>query len=71
MFSTRDLKLKGKTDTFKPKYVGPFPILRMVGDNSCELELPEAMKIHPVMNVSQAKKYHSSPQRPLPIKIVR
>ena len=29
LLSTRNLKLKGKTGTFKPKYVGPFPILRM------------------------------------------
>ena len=41
----------------------------MVGDNACELELPEAMKIHPVVNVSQVKKYHSSLQRPPPIEI--
>ena len=69
MLSTRNLKLKGKTGTFKPKYVGPFPILRMVGDNACELELPEAMKIHPVVNVIQVKKNHGSLQRPPPIEI--
>ena len=57
---TRNLKLKGKTGTFKPQYVGPFQILRMVGENACELEMPETMKIHPVVNVSQVKKYHSS-----------
>ena len=69
MLSSRNLKLKGKTFTFKPKYVGPFPILRMVGDNVCELELPESMIIHPVGNVSQVKKYHSSFQRLPPIEI--
>ena len=67
--STRNLKLKGKTCTFKPKYVGPFPILRMVGHNACELELPEAMKTHPVVNVIQVKKYHGLLQRPSPIEI--
>ena len=41
----------------------------MVVDNACELELPEAMKIHPVVNVSQVKKYHGSLQRPPPIEI--
>ena len=41
----------------------------MVGDNACELELPEAMKIHPVVNVSQVKKYHGSLQRPPPKEI--
>ena len=55
--STRNLKLKGKTGTFKPKYVGSFPTLRMVGENACELEMPEAMRIHPVVNVSLVKKY--------------
>ena len=41
----------------------------MVGDNICELELPEPMKIHPVVNVSQVKKYHGSLQRPPPLEI--
>ena len=41
----------------------------MVGDKACELELPEAMKTHPVMNLSQVKKCHGSLQWPLPIKI--
>ena len=68
MLSTRNLKLKGKTGTFKPKIVGPFPILRMVRDNTFKLELPDPMKIHPVVNVNQAKKYQGSLQRPPSIK---
>ena len=55
--------------TFKPKYVGPVPILRIVGNNACELEVPEAMNIHPVVNLIQMKKYHSSLQRPPSIEI--
>ena len=62
LLSTSNLKLKGKTGTFKPKYVGPFPILRMVGDNACELELPESMKIHPVVNVSQVEVPRLTPE---------
>ena len=31
--------------------------------------MPEAMRIHPVVNVSQVKKYHDSLQRTPPIKI--
>ena len=69
MLSTRNLKLKGKTGTFKAKYVGPFLILRMVGKNTCKLEMAEAMTIHPVVNVSQVKKYHGTLQRPLPMEI--
>ena len=60
---------KGETGTLKPKYVGPFPILRMVEDNACELELLESMKMHPAVNISQVKKYHGSLQRPTPIEI--
>ena len=56
-------------DTFKPKYVGLFPILTMVGDNACELEPPEAIKIHPIVNISQVKKYQGFLQRPPPIDI--
>ena len=41
----------------------------MTGDNACKLELPEAMKIHPVVNVSQVKKYRGSLHRPPPIEI--
>ena len=63
------MKLKGKTGTFKTKYVGSFPILRMLGENACKLEMPEAMRIHPVVNVNQVKKYHGSVQRPPPIDI--
>ena len=49
--------------------MGPFPILRMVGDNACELELPEAIMIHPVVNFRHVKKYLGSLQRLLPIEI--
>ena len=44
-------------------------MLKMVRDNASELKLPEAMKIHPVVNVSQVKKYHGSSQRPPPIEL--
>ena len=40
MLLTKNLKLNGKTGTFKPKYVEPFPMLKMVGENACELEMP-------------------------------
>ena len=69
MLSTRNLKLKGNTGTFKPKHVGLFPILGMVGDNACKLEMPKSMKIHPVVIVNQVKKYHGTLQRPPPIEI--
>ena len=33
--------------------------------------MPEAIRVHPVVNVSQVKKYHGSLQRPPPIEIDR
>ena len=41
----------------------------MFGDNACKQELPEAMKIYPVVNVGQVKKYQGSLQKPRPIEI--
>ena len=40
-----------------------------VGDNACELELPEAINIYLVVSVSQVKKYHGSFQSPPPKEI--
>ena len=40
------------------------------GGRQClQAALPEAMKMHPVVNVDQVKKYHGSLQRPPPIEI--
>ena len=41
----------------------------MVGDNTCELELSEAMQIHPVVHISQVKKCHGALQRLPPFEI--
>jgi hypothetical protein len=34
------------------KNLGPFVVKQMIGSHACELELPAAMRIHPVFNVS-------------------
>jgi hypothetical protein len=35
-----------------PKYLGPFPVRRMVGAAAAELELPPSYRIHPTFHVS-------------------
>jgi hypothetical protein len=61
LLSTAHLKLIGGGDRaakFSYKYIGPFKIKRVVNNNAYELDLPQQMQIHPVLNVSRLKAYH-------------
>ena len=73
LLSTKHLKLVGadkRTPKFACQYLGPFKIKRVANANAYELDLPAAMRIHPVLNVSRLKVYHdgkaSFPSRPTP-----
>jgi hypothetical protein len=72
MLSTANLRMIGKHRTPKlaSKYIGPFTIKRVVNSNAYELNLPETMHRHPVINVSDLKLYQdgtvSHPHRPPP-----
>ena len=57
LLSTRNLNLKGVSGKLKPRFVGPFQVIKMVGENAAELQLPDAMKLHPVFNVELLKLY--------------
>ena len=39
------------------RFVGPYKIKAIISSNVVELELPATVKIHPVVNVSQIKRY--------------
>ena len=67
LLSTRYLQLKAISAKMKPHFVGPFCILRAVGPNAFELELPITMKVHPVFNVSLLRLYHGAYSPPGPI----
>ena len=69
LLSTKHLKLKGVGNKLKPKFVGPYKVLKQVGSNAFKLEIPLAMGVHPVFNVSLLKKYLGSLARPAPIEI--
>jgi hypothetical protein len=61
--STHHLNLKSKEQTKKllGKYIGPFPVKRVINPVAYELELPDHLHIHPVFHISKLKVSSSSP----------
>ena len=52
----------GKKGKLSPRYVGPFPILKRVGEVAYELALPPHLSaIHPVFHISVLRKYITDP----------
>ena len=39
------------------RFVGPYKVKKIISSNAVELELPNTIKIHPVVNVSRIHKY--------------
>jgi hypothetical protein len=65
---TPKLGLRGvfKTKKLCPMFVGPFQILKRVGQVSYQLALPPAMSgLHDIFHVSQLKKYVPDPFQPI------
>jgi hypothetical protein len=73
LLSTKHLRLVGdahRTPKLASRFIGPYPIKRVVNVNAYELDLPPSLRIHPVINVSQLKPYRDGsgdfPHRPPP-----
>jgi hypothetical protein len=61
----RRFKVKGK---LSPRFIGPFQILKRVGEVAYQLELPDHLAdVHDVFHVSQLKKYLRVPEEQLPM----
>ena len=54
MKSVMRFRKRGK---LSPRYIGPFEILRTVGDVTYELALPPDLSVHPVFHVSMFRRY--------------
>jgi len=62
LLSTKDLKYQmvgRRTEKLTERFVGPYKVKAIISTNAIELELPNSIKIHPVVNVSKVRKYTS------------
>jgi len=60
MLSTKNLKYQmigRRTEKLTERFVGPYKVKKIVSSNAVELELPNIVKIHPVVNVSRIRRY--------------
>jgi len=56
LLSTKDLKwqIKGRrSEKLTKRFVGPYKVKGIISSNAIELELPNSIKIHPVVNISR------------------
>jgi len=60
MLSTKDLKyqmVRRRIEKLTERFVRPYKIKKVVSLNTVELELPNIVKIYPVVNISRIQRY--------------
>ena len=44
----------------RPKWFGPYPIIKKIGPNAYQLDLPSAIRCHPVFNITALRRYEQN-----------
>jgi len=65
LLSTRNLQLPG-SNVFRPRYIGPFKILRKIGEVAYKLDLGGKQDIHDVFHVSLLRKFNGPEPENIP-----
>ena len=63
-FSAKDLPIKGGKGKLTPRFLGPFPVEKVVNRVAVRLRLPAGLRIHPTFHVSRVKPVSSCALRP-------
>ncbi|KAL2080706.1 hypothetical protein ACEWY4_024499 [Coilia grayii] len=66
--STQDLPLKVDSRKLAPRFIGPFPVSKIISRAAVRLKLPfNLRRIHPTFHISRIKPFLSSPMHPRPV----
>jgi hypothetical protein len=58
LISTANLYIQtGGTRKLLPRFIGPYPITRVINSNAYKIQLPDELKCHNVFNISCLKRY--------------